>query len=126
MRLNTLAASPVKITDPFESVYEIVFQLTMRTVGCNEIAENPELVKTVMKLNQTMESAATPTTIMFPWLPSTGLLKMYYAGARMYMIFAKVIKDRQAQERIEDDAMQIMLDQGDSTKDILAVSQFLE
>jgi hypothetical protein len=51
------------------------------------------------------------------------VLRKYYAGARMYMIFDKVAKARLAEERRENDAMQVMLDQGDSVKDILGVMQ---
>jgi hypothetical protein len=120
-RTDALAADPSGITDPFESIYEIVFQLTMRTVGCNEVADDPELVKATMSYNRTMELAGTPMAIMFPWLPSPGVIRKFYAGARMYMIFDKVAKARIAEGRRENDAMQVMLDQGDSTKDILGV-----
>jgi hypothetical protein len=122
-RINILADNPSGITDPFDSIYEIVFQLTMRTVGCNEVADDPELVKATMSYNRMMELAGTPMAVMFPWLPSRGVLRKYYAGARMYMIFDKVAKARLAEERRENDAMQVMLDQGDSVKDILGVMQ---
>lgn len=120
-RVKVLANDPSGITDPFESVYEIVFQLTMRTVGCVEVADNPDMVKAAMRYNRTLELSATPMAIMFPWIPSPGVIRKYYAGARMYMIFDKVAKARRAEGRREDDAMQVLLDQGDSVKDILGV-----
>ena len=120
-RIDILADEPSGVTDPFESIYEIVFQLTMRTVGCNEVADDPELVKATMSYNRMMELAGTPMAVMFPWFPSRGVLRKYYAGARMYMIFNKVAKARLAEGRSEDDAMQVMLNQGDSIKNILGV-----
>lgn len=120
-RVDILAKDPTGVTDPFESIYEIVFQLTMRTVGCKEISDDLALVKATMRYNRTMELAGTPMAIMFPWLPSPGVIRKYYAGARMYMIFDKVAKARLAEGRREEDAMQVMLDQGDSVKDILGV-----
>jgi hypothetical protein len=65
-RINILADNPSGITDPFESIFEIVFQLTMRTVGCNEVADDPELVKATMSYNRIMELAGTPMAVMFP------------------------------------------------------------
>ncbi|MBE7181773.1 MAG: hypothetical protein INR71_11310, partial [Terriglobus roseus] len=37
-RLQDLVRQGSNMTDPFESVYRIVFQLTLRTVGCTELA----------------------------------------------------------------------------------------
>jgi sterol 14-demethylase len=120
-RLNALAESGEGITDPFDSIYEIVFQLTMRTVGCNEVADDPVLLKKTFVYNQAVEYTSTPAAIMFPWFPSPGILKRLWAGTRMYMLFDKVIKDRKNTGRREDDALQFMMDQGDGTKDVITV-----
>lgn len=93
----------------------------MRTVGCNEVANNSELVKETMRLNQTIELMGTPMAIMFPWFPSPGVIRNFYAGTKLYMIFDEVAKARRAEGRKEQDAMQALLDQGDSVKDILGV-----
>jgi hypothetical protein len=121
-RLDRLADEPVKITNPFDSVYEIVFQLTMRTVGCNEIADDPKLLSRSMQYNRTIELGATPGRIMFPWFPTPALFRQFYAGAGLYSIFDKIIKQRKKEDRREDDALQIYIDHGDSTKDIISVS----
>lgn len=93
----------------------------MRTVGCNEVANDTELVKETMRLNRIMELVGTPMAIMFPWFPSPGVIRKYYAGTKLYMIFDKVAKARRAEGRKEADAMQVLLDQGDSVKDIVGV-----
>ena len=69
-RLSLLADDPSGITDPFESIYRVVYQLTMRMVGCDDIAENPELLEKTLKLYETVESSATPTVCLpnFPTL----------------------------------------------------------
>ena len=41
--LDELAVKPSRTTDPFDSLYKMVFQFTMRTVACTEIAEDPQL-----------------------------------------------------------------------------------
>lgn len=121
-RLDRLAEDPVMITNPFDSIYEMVFQLTMRTVGCNDIAEDPELLYRAMQYNRTIELSATPARIMFPWFPTLALFRQLYAGAGFYTIFDKIIRQRKKENRREDDSLQICIDQGDSTRDIISVS----
>jgi hypothetical protein len=94
----------------------------MRTVGCNEIADDPKLLYQAMQYNRTIELSATPSRIMFPWFPTPALFRQIYAGAGFYSIFDKTIKKRKQEDRREDDSLQICIDQGDSTKDIIAVS----
>lgn len=93
-------------------------------MGCNEVANDPELIQETIRLNQMMESVGTPMAIMFslfPWFPSSGVIRQYYAGTKLYMIFDKAAKARRAEGRKEADAMQVLLDQGDSVKDILGL-----
>ncbi|TLD37158.1 cytochrome P450 [Venturia nashicola] len=120
-RLDKLADEPDKITNPFDSIYEIVFQLTMRTVGCNEIADDPKLLSRAMQYNRTIELSSTPTRIIFPWIPTPAMFRQLYAGAGFYAMFDKVIKQRKKENRRDDDALQICMDQGDSTKDVIGV-----
>ena len=60
-RLNQLANDPTGITDPFESIYRIVYQLTIRMVGVEDIAEDPVLLEKTLRLYEAVESSATPT-----------------------------------------------------------------
>lgn len=118
-RLNALG--PTGITDPFTSIYELVFQLTMRTVGSNEVAESPELLEKALRYNETIERSGTIAAILFPWLPSPALIRRTIAGAKMYSIFDKIVKERKKTGRREDDSLQFMIDQGDSVRDIISV-----
>lgn len=93
----------------------------MRTVGCNEIADDPKLLYRAMQYNRTIELSATPARIMFPWFPTLALFRQLYAGAGFYAIFDKIIKQRRKENRREDDSLQICIDQGDTTKDIISV-----
>jgi len=119
---DAIAAEPRGITDPFESIYKLVFQLTMRTVACREIADDPALLKRTLRLYEDVEHAATPTVIMYPSLPSPGKLKRMWGGAQLYMIFKKIVDERRKTGRKEDDALQFLIDQGDDIKSIITVS----
>jgi hypothetical protein len=119
--LKQLAKDPLGITDPFESIYRIVYQLTMRIVGCEDIANDPELLEKTLHLYVTIEKSATPTTIMFPWFPSPAIIKRTIAGGRLYMIFKKIVEERKQTGKRGDDPLQYLIDQGDSVKRIIEV-----
>ncbi|KAF1943839.1 cytochrome P450 [Clathrospora elynae] len=104
-------------TNPFESIYRLVFRLTIRIVGADEMANNAELLAKTLALFEMIDSNATAA--MFPRLPSLALLKRTYAGTRMYMMIGKMIKARAAASEKHDDALQYLLDQGDDTPKIV-------
>lgn len=117
--LDDLASKPEPITDPFDSIYRMVFQFTMRTVGCREIADDPPLLANVLNLFETIEGAVSQVSIMYPWIPTPGKVMRTIAGGRLYMIFKKVVDDRSKTGRKADDALQYLIDQGDNVTDML-------
>ncbi|GIZ48001.1 hypothetical protein CKM354_001107600 [Cercospora kikuchii] len=117
--LDSLAQQSEKVTDPFESIYRMVFQFTMRTVACTEIADDPVKLEQVLKLFEQIDAANTPTQIMYPWVPTPSKLKRLMAGTKLYMMFQKIIDERKASGRQDDDALQFCLDHGDNVTDII-------
>jgi sterol 14-demethylase len=95
--------------------------LTQRAVGATEIARDRELLDTTLHLFEAIESTAKPYQVMFPWLPTPALLKRFWSGTRMYMIFSKIVNDRRKHGRREDDALQFLIDKGDDVQRIIAV-----
>ncbi|KAG8743137.1 hypothetical protein FRC10_000354 [Ceratobasidium sp. 414] len=99
--------------DPFEDMYSIVFQLTIRAAACREIADSVDSCKRLEKLYWACEKGTTPAAVLFPWLPS---------GPRKQRIAATteiLIRARRAEGRREDDTMQALMDMGDSTAEII-------
>ena len=121
-RLEGIASSPSGVTNPFDSVYKIVFQLTMRTVGCNEIADDPTLLAKTLSYFETIEQSGTPAGVLFPWLPTPSKLKRTYAGGRLYMLFQSIVNERKKTGKRDDDSLQFMIDQGDDVTKIIGVS----
>ena len=119
--LDDFATNPSGITEPFDSIYRMVFKLTMRTVACNEIANDSALLAKTLKLYEAVENTATPISIMFPWVPTPAKFKRMYSGGQLYMIFKRVVEDRKKEGRREDDALQYLIDQGDSITDMITV-----
>ncbi|KAH0269333.1 cytochrome P450, partial [Aureobasidium melanogenum] len=118
-RLEDLVKDPKGMTDPFESIYGIVYQLTMRTVACNEIADDRALLDTTLDMFEKIEASSSPKLIILPWFPFPGKLRRLWYGGRLYMIFKKIIEDRAKTGRREDDPLQFMIDKGDDVKEIL-------
>jgi sterol 14-demethylase len=88
-------------------------------VGADEISHDAILREKTLNLFETIESSATATTIMFPHVPTLGLLKRTYAGGRLYMIFKDIIDKRKATGEKHDDPLQYLIDKGDSPMKII-------
>lgn len=117
--LDKLAADKSGLTDPFDSIYRMVFQFTMRTVACHEIADDAALLERTLQLYEAVEGTATPFSIMYPWMPLPAKVKRTYAGAQLYMIFKRVVDARNKEGGRNDDALQYLIDQGDNITDII-------
>ncbi|CZR62535.1 uncharacterized protein PAC_12432 [Phialocephala subalpina] len=113
-RINELDQNPTGITDPFESIYMIVYQLTMRMVGCDDIADNQELLMKTLRYYEKIDSSATPIAVMYPWFPSPAVVKRTYAASRLYMIVNKIVEERKKTGVKGDDPLQYLIEQGDS------------
>ena len=108
--------------DPFESLYKLVFLLTMRTVGCNEIARDPALLEKMLSLYETFKMSFTPTLVLFPMLPTMAMLKRGVAGLRLYWMVSGIISNRRKTKHREDDPLQVMIDRGDDMGQVISVS----
>ncbi|KAI1269552.1 cytochrome P450 6A1 [Xylariaceae sp. FL1019] len=115
--LEELAAAPPskadpawRVTDPFESLYEIVYQLTMRTVGANDIAEDPKTLKETLAIFDWFESADSSIKVYFPWLPTPNSLLRTYYGAKLALVFRSIIEKRKKTGEKGKDALQFLID----------------
>jgi cytochrome P450 len=113
--MEAIRQDPSGITNPFDSLYRVVFRLTIRMVGADEIADNPQVLEETLKLFELIDNSATAISVMFPKFPSPAVLKRKYAGTRLYFLIENIIKKRAASDEKHDDALQYMLDQDDRT-----------
>ncbi|KAF7942921.1 uncharacterized protein EAE97_006375 [Botrytis byssoidea] len=109
------------MTDPFVSIYEIVFQLTIRMVDSAEIVNDTEKLRKTLKLFETIEQSTTPMSIVFPWMPTFALIKRTIAGGRLYYLFKGIMDNRKKMNHRETDALQYHIDMGDDIKLIIQV-----
>jgi len=106
--------------DPFEDVFLLIYQLSHRTLGCNEIADNPRLLVYTMNIVRNIDWTSG-LQIMFTGLPTIPRLRKYFAGLRLYWIMNRYINERRRTGRRENDPVQVLMDQGYSNTLIACV-----
>jgi len=116
---EALAASGSSMTDPFDSIYRLVYQLTMRTVGCADIADSPELLRKTLAWFHLVEESTTAASTLFPRLPGVGYFQRMYGGARLYTTLKKVVDSRARTGTRVDDPLQFLIDEGDDMMHII-------
>ncbi|KAF9051577.1 cytochrome P450 [Panaeolus papilionaceus] len=99
--------------DPFDKVYELVFQLNIRSLSCTEISDDPKLVARLKELYDILDNGTTPATVLVPWLPTPAMVKKLWATKDIYEIVIQAIKDRENSGISRNDTLQMLLDSGD-------------
>lgn len=98
----------------------MIYHLTMRTVACNEIANDRPLLDKTLRLFEQVEASSTPEVVMFPWLPSPAKLKRLWGGAQLYFIFKNIIDERAKTGHREEDPLQFLIDKGEDPKSVVS------
>ncbi|KAF1972061.1 cytochrome P450 6A1 [Bimuria novae-zelandiae CBS 107.79] len=101
------------VVDPFDDIFKIAFQLTIRSVGCGDIADDLELMGKMIHWYHLVDSLTSPTAVIYPWIPTWGMFKRTVAVMRLFEIVKKIGDERLRTGKRGEDAMQIMIDQGD-------------
>lgn len=102
------------LMDPFDDIYRLVYQITMRTVGATEIAESKELCAQTLKYFEAIDQNPSPARIVFPWLPTLNQVRRTVAGGKLFMVLRKIVEARRKEGRREEDALQHLLDTGNT------------
>jgi hypothetical protein len=107
--------------NPFDHIFLLIYQLSHRSLGCNEIADNPELLTHTMEIVRSIDWTSG-FQIMFTGLPTYPRMKKHLAGLRLYWILNKAINDRRTTGQRQTDTMQVLMDQGYNNTLIACVS----
>lgn len=107
------------LMDPFDDIYRMVYQMTMRMVGPTEFAESPKMLDDTLRLFNIIEKSLSPSRVVFPWLPTFGYIKQVFYGAKLFSALNGVISARRKEGRRVEDALQFLMDSGDNIVRIL-------
>ncbi|KAJ6060317.1 hypothetical protein N7444_002171 [Penicillium canescens] len=102
------------ILDPCSAFHEVAFQMVMRPASF-DIADDPSLLSRLKPLVDIVDSASNTFESQIPWLPSASSLRKILSSARLYGIIQKEIHKRKRSGIQRRDALQQMLDDGEST-----------
>ena len=93
---------------------------------CQELLENLPDLKRLQSDYFGLEKSATPTAVLFPWLPGYSQIKRILALKNLYFMLLKYVKIRRAATVPSADAIDIMLAQGKNDQEIIGVSKASE
>lgn len=104
-------------------VCQVVFQMTVRCLSCQEIADDAVLVERLRQLYDKLDRSTTPWSVLVPWLPSPSMITKVRASKEIYDIVCGAIKARAESGVSRDDALQMLLDHGDKKTTMIGVIQ---
>jgi cytochrome P450 len=103
------------ITNPFTACYPVTVALSCRTVGSEEIPNDSKLLQKCLNYCLILQSTCSAQVAAAPWLPSLAFLKRAYARYGLHSLIAPIVKSRiKNKSESKDDALQILIDNGDS------------
>lgn len=110
--------------DPFDTLFRLIYQLTHRSLGSNDVADNPKLLADTFAVYAPMNHSSA-LEIMFPGWPTPNKLRKMIGGARLYWTFSRNIDERRASGRKGTDALQDLIDHGNSNPVACSVSPWI-
>ena len=109
--------------DPFNDVYYLVFQMTVRMATCRELAEDWAAIHRLFRLYWTLEKSATPVGVLLPWLPSKASRDKKQATAEMYNMMCGYVDSRRSAQEPGTDAIDLLIAQGEDNMSIVGVGR---
>ncbi|KAK7422595.1 hypothetical protein QQX98_001619 [Neonectria punicea] len=108
-----MSSAPQGVIHPINEMWQLIYQLTHRTLGSKDIADDPKALERTLAIYSSMEGSSA-FEIMFPSLPTPTKVRKVWAGAQLHRTFSRIVDERKRTGRREDDAMQVLIDQGAS------------
>lgn len=99
----------------------MVFQLTARLSICSDIADDPVEVAHLTKLFWNAENNNTEWSILFPWIYRKTRQARMDAVMELYHKISARVDARRLADVKKEDSLQVLIDAGDSTHDIVEV-----
>ncbi|KAJ7073527.1 cytochrome P450 [Mycena belliarum] len=99
--------------DPFDKIYELIFQTTVRSLSSSEISDDAALVARLKTLYDRLDTGTTPATVLIPWFPTPAMIKKLWATKEIYDIIVRAINAREQSGISRNDTLQMLVESGD-------------
>lgn len=98
------------IIDPVDTMGTLIYRLTHRMTGTHDIANSMDLVLKTREVYKPLEESSL-FDIWFPLLPTPSKLRRLWGYSRLHWLIQGFVSDRRKSGRVEQDAMQLMMEQ---------------
>lgn len=98
------------IIDPVDTMGTLIYRLTHRMTGTHDIANSLDLVVKTREVYKPLEESSL-FDIWFPLLPTPSKLKRLWGYSRLHWLIQSFVSERRKSGRVEQDAMQLMMEQ---------------
>ncbi|RAL03242.1 cytochrome P450 [Aspergillus ibericus CBS 121593] len=107
------------LLDPTSTVHDVTFQMIVRAVSSFDVADNAALVARLKKFYDIIDASVKPLTTNLAWVPGFATFRKVWASMNVYRIFSKALEERKSSGIKREDALQQLLDSGESSKCIV-------
>jgi len=95
--------------------------MTARMLTCRDLTTNEADLKRIGELFMTIQTSATPVSLLFPWLPNPARRAAKQATTDMYTMLHTYVETRRHAEPTSD-AIDVLIADGEATQNIVGVS----
>ncbi|ROW08461.1 hypothetical protein VMCG_03185 [Cytospora schulzeri] len=114
------ADSEWRVMDTFDVFQRLIFQMTTRTIGAHEIAEDHALGDYTLSIFRGIERRNSVAKIFISWLPTPAHIMRMCDAFRFYRVMSWIVTERMRTGVTQQDTMQLLIDSGTNIKDITA------
>jgi sterol 14-demethylase len=108
--------------DPFDDVYHLVFQMTVRMATCEELAGDPLMVQKMRQLYWKLQESATAVSLLLPWFPSAARRNKAQATKDLYNTLSHYVDIRRKAQVPSTDAIDVLIADGEDDGTIVEES----
>ncbi|KAF2667598.1 cytochrome P450 [Microthyrium microscopicum] len=98
----------------FDVVYRWVFISTAQIVAPHDIINDPKLLRQMIDFFSSFEQNVSPTFLLFPKLPTWTAIRRFGSSFATFLRIKKIVDNRKKTGPIYGDALDFMIEQGDS------------
>jgi len=95
--------------------------MTARVATCHDLTKNEADLKKIGELFMTLQTSATPATLLLPWLPSAAKKATKEATTALFMMLYTYVETRRHMPPTSD-AIDVLIAEGETTQNIVGVS----
>ncbi|KAJ7043161.1 cytochrome P450 [Mycena alexandri] len=98
--------------NPFQEMYNLIFQMTVRMGTCRELADDPQATARLSKFFLLHEKAASPISLLLPWLPGRAKQAKEQATRGLYDLLSQYVDLRRRSSVRSADAIDMLVADG--------------